>query len=93
MSKEVTFNVKVTMNERWVDDFCSMLRYMEWCGNIGHSSLAGFYADGDGDFRPKFEIDREYELKEGIPKKKLIKRKEECGNENSFIPEVMFDAG
>ena len=24
------------------------------------------YADGDGDFRPKFEIDREYEKKSGF---------------------------
>ena len=66
MGKEVTFNVKVTMNERWVNDFCSMLSWMQSCGDIGHSSLVGFYADGDGDFRPKFEIDREYEKKSGF---------------------------
>lgn len=77
-----TFNIKVTMNERWVDDFCSMLKWMENCGNIGHSSLVGFYADGDGDFRPGFEIDTEYHQKEGIDKKDIIK-----------IPEIMFDAG
>lgn len=58
----VTFNVQCTMDERWVDAFCSMLHYMENCGNKGHSSLIGFYADGDGDFRPNFEIDRSYDL-------------------------------
>ena len=49
MSKEVTFNVKITMNERWVDDFCSMLNWMQSCGNMGHSSIVGFYSDGDID--------------------------------------------
>lgn len=65
MSKEVEFNIKVTMNERWVDDFCSMLNWMQSCGKLGHSSVVGFYADGDGDFRPKFEIDYEYEKTKG----------------------------
>ena len=57
---EKTFNIEVTMNERWIDDFCSMLKYMERCGNIGHSSIIGFYSDGDGDFRPKFNINTEF---------------------------------
>lgn len=78
-----TFNIKVTMNERWVDDFCSMLHWMQSCGNLGHSSLVGFYADGDGDFRPKFEIDTEYQRKDGIWNKDNPLRS----------PEVMFDAG
>ena len=50
-----TFNIKCTMEERWIDSFLSMLRYMEACGKIGHSTLIGFYSDGDGDFRPLFE--------------------------------------
>lgn len=41
MSKEVEFNIKVTMNERWVNDFCSMLKWMQSCGNLGHSSIVG----------------------------------------------------
>ena len=57
---EVTFNVTCTMPERWADAFCSMLSLMEKNGNIGHSSIIGFYSDGDGDYRPKFQIDREY---------------------------------
>ena len=80
--KEVTFNIQVTMEERWVDDFCSMLYKMYMNGAIGHSSLIGFYADGDGDFRPYFEIDREFTRKTGIP-----------GDEICRKPEVMFDAG
>ncbi len=29
---------------------------MESCGTIGHSELIGFYADGDGDFHPRFKF-------------------------------------
>lgn len=57
---EKTFTIKVTMNERWIDDFCSMLKRMEYCGKVGHSSILSFYSDGDGDFRPKFEIDTDF---------------------------------
>ena len=83
MSKR-TFTIEVTMNERWVNDFCSMLNWMQSCGSLGHSSLVGFYADGDGDFRPKFNINTDWEKTKGIWRKdgKLDK-----------IPEVMYDAG
>lgn len=80
MNTEKTFNIQVTMNERWIDDFCSMLKYMEYCGNIGHSSMVGFYSDGDGDFRPKFNMDIGFNKKEG------------CKKPNKQI-EIMFDAG
>jgi len=52
--EKVTFNVTCTMPRRWVQPFMSMLKYMEWCGNVGHSSDVGLFADGDGDFRPTF---------------------------------------
>ena len=78
-----TFTIKVTMNERWIDDFCSMLHWMQSCGNLGHSSLVGFYADGDGDFRPQFKIETKYQQKKGI-----------WNVENPLSPpEVMYDAG
>ena len=87
MGKEVTFNIKVTMSERWIDDFCSMLNWMQSCGNIGHSYLVGFYADGDGDFRPKFEIDMEYEKKSGF-------WENDYEDADKFPkPEVIYDAG
>lgn len=76
----VEFNIKVQMNERWVDDFCSMLKHMESYGNMGHSALIGFYADGDGDFRPKFEIDREFNSTKGF-------------TNVDTIPDIVFDAG
>ena len=83
MNRKVTFNIKATMNERWVNDFCSMLHWMQSCGNIGHSSIVGFYSDGDGDFRPKFEIDRVYEKTSGFRRS------------DKELPtiEVLFDAG
>lgn len=83
MDRTVEFNIKVTMNERWVNDFCSMLRWMESCGKLGHSSVVAFYSDGDGDFRPTFDIDREYEKKKGYCSKDV----------ELSTPEVIFDAG
>lgn len=80
---KVEFNIKVTMKDRWVNDFCSMLKWMESCGNMGHSSVTAFYSDGDGDFRPKFEFDREYEKTEGYW----------CKDKELPKPEVIFDAG
>lgn len=58
MKKE--FNIKVEMEERWINDFCSMLKEMENFGNLGKSKIIGIYSDGDGDFRPKFNIDTEF---------------------------------
>ena len=84
MSKEVEFNINVKMNERWVNDFCSMLNWMQSCGNMGHSSIVAFYSDGDGDFRPKFEFDREYEKTNGYWAKD--------GKQMPNI-EVIYDAG
>ena len=82
ISKKVQLNIKATIDERWVNDFCSMLKWMETCGNLGHSSVVGFYSDGDGDFRPKFEFDREYKQTKGYWDKEKLPN-----------IEVMFDAG
>lgn len=87
MAKDVNITIKAIMDERWIDDFCSMLKWMENCGNVGHSSVTGFYVDGDGDFRPKFEFDREFEKKEGY--------RNDIGDDgSSILPEleIIFDA-
>ena len=78
------FTIECEILERWVNDFCTMLNWMQSCGNLGHSSLVGFYADWDGDFRPKFNINTDWEKTEGIWRKdgKLTR-----------LPEVLFDAG
>ena len=56
--REFTINVK--MNERWINQFCSFLKRMEYNGNIGHSEMVHFCSDGDGDFRPKFDINTDF---------------------------------
>jgi len=53
-SEETTFVLRVTMKKRWMPHFIAMLKYMEYLGGIGSSRQVTLYADGDGDFRPKF---------------------------------------
>lgn len=55
MTKQVTFTLTCTMSERWVSQFLGMLHQMERLGKIGSSRDVTLYADGDGDFRPRFE--------------------------------------
>ena len=62
--KEFTINVQ--MQERWIPHFMSMLEYMQICGSAGMSREVAIYSDGDGDFRPKFEADIEWEKKEPV---------------------------
>lgn len=52
------FTIHCEMKDRWVPHFLAMLKYMQHLGNIGGSRQVGLYADGDGDFRPKFEWDK-----------------------------------
>ena len=49
------FIIQCEMKARWVPHFLAMLRYMEQLGNLGGSRRVALYADGDGDFRPKFK--------------------------------------
>lgn len=55
MSKK--FTIEVEMSERWIPHFLAMLKYMQYLGNIGSSRSVAIFADGDGDFRPKFKWD------------------------------------
>ena len=50
------FTIECEIPERWVNDFCAMLSDMKYFGEQGHSGVVGIYADGDGDFRPSFNI-------------------------------------
>lgn len=78
---KIKLNIEAEFEERWLDDFCSILKWMETCGNIGHSSLVAFYSDGDGDFRPKFKFDKEF------------KRKKPCQENYLVEVERFYDAG
>jgi len=57
----VKFTVEVEMKKRWVPHFLSMLSYMQYLGGVGGSRKVAIYADGDGDFRPKFRPSIEFE--------------------------------
>ena len=52
----IEFAITAKMSRRWADQFCSMLKYMEYLGNLGSSKTVEFFCDGDGDFRPKFTL-------------------------------------
>lgn len=91
------FNIHVSMEERWIPYFQSFLKYMESMGSIGHSAMVGFYADGDGDFRPKFTFDIPMEKVEGLDIKTLVEMHKDdyykIETSPQLIPEVIFDAG
>ena len=53
-----TFTITCTMKSRWVPPFLGLLRRMQILGEMGSSRKVTLYADGDGDFRPKFEWDK-----------------------------------
>jgi len=58
MKEDTTkFVIECEMRTRWVPHFLAMLKYMQRLGGLGSSRLVSFYADGDGDFRPKFKWD------------------------------------
>lgn len=78
------FTIECEMKDRWVNDFLSMLKYMEDCGKNGHSAIVGFYSDGDEDFRPEFKFNVDFEEQHGYR-----------AYEGKELPqlEVIFDAG
>ena len=53
---ETTFIIKCTMREHWASHFLGMLKRMQYLGAIGSSRYVTIFSDGDGNFRPKFEI-------------------------------------
>lgn len=55
--------IEMEVKERWIPHFLGMLELMQAMGSMGCSRTIGFYADGDGNFRPKFKVDGK-ELKE-----------------------------
>lgn len=78
--EDVTFTVTCTMRRRWAKQFLGMLKWFQMLGSIGASRDITIYADGDGDFRPKFE------MPEGIePENPVTFRNDEF--------EAYFDAG
>ena len=54
------FIIRVKMEKRWIPHFCSMLKYIEKLGKLGCSRKVAIFADGDGDFHPKFNFNIEF---------------------------------
>jgi hypothetical protein len=71
MASNITsdFTIKVTMQDRWIPHFLSMLQHMQHLGDIGSSREITFFSDGDGDFRPTFSWDIECELADPLKDK------------------------
>ena len=59
---EVEFLIKCRMKDRWVPQFQTMLKYMQYLGEVGSSRSVTIFSDGDGDFRPKFKFNLETEV-------------------------------
>jgi hypothetical protein len=80
-----TFTITCTMKERWIPHFLGMLKKMEYLGNIGASRAVTIYADGDGDFRPKFSWQEDLSLAEPLKKEEKGQSPPDSG--------YTFDAG
>lgn len=99
----VKFTIDVDIEERWVDEFCSFLRYLQFCGDVGHSCIVGFNADGNRDFKANFDIKTDFVLTDGYmnvfhnavmkdANKIQTKKGESLPYVSSFNVERVFDA-
>ena len=85
------FTITVEMQDRWVPHFLGMLQTMQFLGSIGSSRVVGIYADGDGDFRPKFTVG-----KKPIRDMKFTKPLYGCEkprSERDAVCDIFYDAG
>lgn len=55
-NETITFIVTCSMKRRWAAQFLGMLSYMQKLGSWGSSRDVSFFADGDGDYRPRFQF-------------------------------------
>ncbi len=70
-NEEVEFIINCKMKRSWMNTFCSFLKMMENFGHDGMSRDLIFYCDGDGDFRPKFDLP-EYRTKQAKQYRSII---------------------
>lgn len=56
-SESSSFGLFIDVKDRWRQELLDMLDSMQACGDMGCSREITFYADGDGDFRPRFAFD------------------------------------
>jgi len=81
--------IECEMKDRWVPQFLALLQRMQFMGNMGSSRTLGFYADGDGDFRPKFTVDGK-NIKDMETANPVYD--DDCRSKNA-ICDVFYDAG
>lgn len=78
------FNVKVSLDERYVDDFCSFLKNLEYASKSKEDRTIGMMVYGSKGFEASFGIDTEYHeiqvLNEGY-------------KEPAADPQTIFDNG
>lgn len=55
---DVEFSVNIKCTRDQANRLISLLKWMQGCGSSGHSGTCLVYADGDGGFHPKFNIER-----------------------------------
>lgn len=89
--EDITFSIRCTMRKRWVPHFLGMLKMMQRLGSVGSSRVVAIYADGDGDFRPKFEpASDEAPFDTAEP---LYDRSKQTVNDQTVTCDFFFDAG
>ena len=55
-TETVEISLKFKINPRWYKQFIGFLQELENDSIVGHSGIAGFFADGDGDFRFRWKF-------------------------------------
>ncbi len=53
----MTFSIQCEMSDEWAPHFLGMLKKMEWLGDVEYSREVSIFADGGGDFKPRFTWD------------------------------------
>lgn len=81
LDEDVTITVRITARKRWIPQLLGVFARMEYLGKIGSSRNVCLHSDGDGDFRPRFEV---------VDSPEPIEPAEPCEEQNG---ETLFDAG
>ena len=104
----IEIGLKFKIRPRWYKQFIGFLQELENDSIVGHSGIAGFFADGDGDFGFRWTFSDDGEFKSATEKVKKYFDSQEYYRQrlaNSYEgipahdindkckPEILFDAG
>jgi hypothetical protein len=77
MKTKIKTMIELEGSEQNIKEICRMLRWSEYCGNIGHSTSFKFSVDGDGAGQVKVDFkDFTEEQKEALTKEIKTHNKE-----------------